>query len=124
MNFELLAHPALRALVEKLIFGNQGLSELIMPHRRCTSFFVLGLSISVTARILLSGGSKKITEFSLIFSAEMIVPPNLTAVLSVNLDGASFRLIFLHSFANLSICISRSSRVFPKRQKSSMFLSP
>ena len=62
------------------------------------------------------------TEFSLIFSAEIIVPPNLTAVLSENFDGASFRLIRLHNFANFSICISRSFSVFPNTQKSSYVL--
>ena len=49
------------------------------------------------------------TEFSLIFSADMMVPPNLTAVLNENLEGANFKLIFLHNLANLSICTSRSS---------------
>ena len=122
MNVELCAHPFLRASVEKLMFGNQGLSEEIIPQSFWTSFFVLGVSISVTAKILLSGGSKKMTEFSLIFSAEIIVPPNLTAVLSENFDGASFRLILLHNFANFSICISRSFSVFPNTQKSSIFL--
>ena len=67
-------------------------------------FLFLGLSISVTARILLSGGSKKMMELSATFSAEMMVPPNLTAVPSVNFEGDNLRLIFSHSFANLSIC--------------------
>ena len=93
MNF-LLSHAALSAFVAKLMDGNQGFKELIIPQSRCTSFLFLGLSISVTARILLSGGSKKMMELSLIFSAEMMVPPNLTAVLKVNFDGDSFRLIF------------------------------
>ena len=111
MNLELLPHAPLSALVAKLMDGNQGFKELIIPQSRCTSFFFLGVSISVTARILLSGGSKKIMELSLIFSADMMVPPNLIAVLSVNFDGDSFRLVFSHNFANLSICFSRSGRV-------------
>ena len=75
MNLELLPHAPLSAFVAKLIDGNQGFSELIIPQRRCTSFLFLGLSISVTARILLSGGSKKMMELSLIFSADIMVPP-------------------------------------------------
>ena len=64
MNFELFPDAPLRALVAKLMDGNHGFSELIIPQSRWMSFLFLGRSISVTERILLSGGSKKMTEFS------------------------------------------------------------
>ena len=82
MNFLRWAHPFLRASVKKLMLGNQAFSEEIIPQSFWTSFLVFGVSIYVTVNILLSGGSKKITEFSFIFSAKMIVPPKFTAVLN------------------------------------------
>ena len=122
MNFDLFPHAPLSAGVAKFIDGNQGLSELIIPHNCCIFFVLLGCSISVTARILLSGGSKKMMELSATFSAEMMVPPNLTAVLNVNFEGDNFKLILRHNSANLSICFSSSGKVFANKQKSSMFL--
>ena len=64
MNFVRCAHPFIKESVEKFMLGNQGFREEIIPQSFWTSFFVLGVSISVTAKILLSGGSKKIAEFS------------------------------------------------------------
>ena len=62
-------------------------------------------------------------EFSATFSAEIMVPPNLTAVLNENFEGDNFKLTFRQSSANLSICFSSSGRVLANNQKSSMFLS-
>ena len=123
MNFDpVFPEAPYSAFVAKLTDGNQDFNELIIPHNRWMSFLLFGCSISVTARILLSGGSKNMTELFFIFSADMMVPPNFTAVLRTNFDGANLRFIFLHNFINFSICNSRSSSVLPYKRKSSMFL--
>merc|ERR1711895_280933 len=74
-------------------------------------------------RIRLSGGSRKITELSATFSADIMVPPNFTEVLSVNFEGESFKFILEHNSASLSICLSNSCKVLANKQKSSMFFN-
>ena len=52
----------------------------------------------------------------------MIVPPNLTAEESLNLDGDNFKFMSSHIFINILIWFSRPYIVFEYKQKTSTFL--
>merc|ERR1712055_268002 len=95
------AQPALRFFIFNCIFGNQSPRLEIMPQSVLSSFLGWGGSISVTANILWSGGSRKITCPSFIFLLLIIVHLNFTGEDNLNFDGDnSFRLMSSHIFIN------------------------
>ena len=72
-NFVPWVVPALKFLFENETLGNHAFNELTIQQRLWSFFLVFGAGVSVMARILASGGSRKMIDWSFIFSAEIIL---------------------------------------------------